>query len=136
MTLQASLYAHLAADGDVSNLAEARIYPVLAPQVEDALPGPTIVYWFAGIEPDEDLDGDEILDVTTWGFLCLAADYDAAHELYEALSRSLRGFSGQFGGDDGVEVQNIAPLSASDSETVLQFGLYGVESQFSITRAA
>lgn len=111
MQLEAAIYAHLMADGDVTALISTRLYPLTIPQ-DIALPaaayqrvsGPR---WEAHTAPV----GYASARVQ---FTCQAESYSAAKGLKEEIRKSLEGYRGTMGGTGGVKVHGVFVRSELD----------------------
>lgn len=130
MTIAASLYAHLTAHPAVAALANDRVYPVLAPQRDPNAPlAPTLVFRLAARRDALVLNGPLTLATTEWEIAALAADYDTAHELAEAVIGTLNYFKGQMGG--GVQVEACTLQDAADFDET-DLGFFAVLLRFEI----
>lgn len=90
MSLNAAIYAHLAADSTVAALVSTRIYPVQSPELADGAAMPTtLVYGRAGMTPMGSLTAGALYFTATYGFFCAAMAYDAAHDLADAVITAL-----------------------------------------------
>ena len=134
MTFQAALFTELSVfSSALTALVGSRIYPVVVAQPELNEPFlPTLMYRL-------DTRGDEItndlpvnIKQTTWSFLCMAASYDLAHEVYEALEEKLNGFSGPIGGQaSGISVCSSRVGTAFDEFEETE-GIYMVDCEYAI----
>lgn len=136
MTLATAIYNHLTSDGVIQSIAGVRVYPVGAPQ-EDVDSGDlqcAVVYALLSRQHDYALPGNKTFDRYRWEFQCLAAEYDKAHELCEAVIASLNHFRGVMGGDGGVTVQHCILQDQRDetNEDLLARGIYGATAEFEI----
>lgn len=133
MTAAASLYKHLAEHPAIVPLAQGRVFPIHAPQLP---PGetlqPTLVYRLSGRNDARLLAGPRPVATTTWEIAIISADYDAGHELAEAVIASLNYFKGRMGdSDEGVWVEACALEDAADSDEP-ELGFYAVILQFEL----
>lgn len=132
MTCAASLYQHLAALPAIVALAGDRIYPIHAPQLPQGEElQPTLVYRLSGRRDDLLLSGPRTIATSTWEIAVISADYDAGHELAEAVIEGLNYFKGRMGGPEGVYVEACALQDAADSDEP-ELGFYAVIVQFEL----
>lgn len=120
MTAAASLYNHLAQSPGVLALAGDRVYPLglpQRPQGEDL--DPSVVFRLIGRRDELTLRKERTLARTIWEVAAIAADYDTAHELAEAVIESLSYFKGVMGGTGGIQVESCTLQDAVDQEEPL-----------------
>lgn len=130
MTAAASLYAYLTAHPAVSAVAGDRVYPVMAPQRDPNAPlEPTLVFRLASRRDTPVMNGPLTMATTEWEIAALAASYDAAHELAEAVISALNYFKGPMGG--GVQVEACTLQDAADLDEV-DLGFFAVLLRFEI----
>jgi hypothetical protein len=122
----------LAALPGVVALAGERVYPIHAPQLttnEELLP--TLVYRLSGRRDDQLLSGPMTMATSTWEIAVVAADYDAGHQLAEAVIEGLNYFKGRMGGPEGVYVEACSLQDAADSDEP-ELGFYALILQFEL----
>jgi hypothetical protein len=109
MTLEESLYTHLAADTDITDIVDTRIYQGARKQGSSL---PALSFEEVGMESEQDITGSPIgLGSSYVEFFCYAETTKAAAALREAVRLSLQRHSGVMGG--GVHVHGCLYESAS-----------------------
>lgn len=132
MTLAAAIYAHLTADAPLAALVSTRIYPVTIPQAdENAALQPELAYALVD-RAHEYTIGAKALVMDTWSFVSVAATYDAAHQVNDALITAMDRYRGTMGGVGGVSVQTVQILSSKDVVDEADLGLFIVATDFEI----
>lgn len=94
MTIEAGIYAHLITNSGVAALVATRIYPLLVPQ--DATL-PALAYQRISGPRDHSHSGPSGLVFARMQLTYVAASYDGAKSLGEAVRAALDGFSGTMG---------------------------------------
>jgi hypothetical protein len=132
MTAAASLYQHLVTLPGIAALSGDRVYPISAPQRPHGEElQPTLVFRLSGRRDDLLLSGPRTLATSTWEIAVISADYDAGHELAEAVIAGLNYFKGRMGGPEGVYVEACALQDAADSDEP-ELGFHAVILQFEL----
>ena len=132
MTLAAALYAHLTADAPLTALVSNRVYPVTIPQAnENAAVQPEVAYALID-RAHEYTIGAKALVLDTWSFVSVAADYDTAHQVNDALIAALDRYRGTMGGVGGVAVQTVQIMTSQDMVEDVELGLFIVKTDFEI----
>lgn len=121
MTLVAAVRTHLLADAGFAALAAARLYAAYAPQDYET---PCVVMSLES-ETEEHTISGPVTRTALLSFACIADEYEAAHELAEALRAGLRNYTGTMGGAGGVPVLASLHQDVSDAPEQ-ELGLYVV----------
>lgn len=94
MTIEAGIYAHLIADSGVFGLVGTRIYPQVIPQDAEM---PAMAYQRISGPRDHAHTGPTGLVSARVQLTCMAASYDGAKALGEAVRAAMDGYSGTMG---------------------------------------
>lgn len=94
MTIEAGIYAHLIGNAGVAALVATRIYPLLVPQDAEL---PAMAYQRISGPRDHAHDGPSGLAMARMQLTFVAASYDGAKTLSEAVRAAMDGFSGTMG---------------------------------------
>lgn len=94
MTIEAGIYAHLIGNAGVAALVGTRIYPLLVPQDAEL---PALAYQRISGPRDHAHDGPSGLALARMQLICVAASYDGAKALSEAVRAAMDGHKGSMG---------------------------------------
>lgn len=94
MTIEAGIYAYLIANSGVFALVGTRIYPQVIPQDAEM---PAMAYQRISGPRDHSHSGPSGLVVARMQLTCMAASYDGAKALGEAVRAAMDGYSGTMG---------------------------------------
>lgn len=116
MQLHEAFVKHLTEHPLVSGLIGSRLYPQLIP--ENAVM-PAMAYQVVSLT-DDPLAHDGAIGIVTrtYQFTCQADRYNETQAMTAALRNALHGFSGQMGGDGGVEISVCQFVSMDDGEAI------------------